>query len=215
MKEDTKRILLNFFSKYPVLKYKKGEILFKPSRDFDGIYFVKNGFVRAFTKSKEGKETSIQMFRPLFYFSLISQLTHTKNKYYFEAIGNIEVYCAPKGDLIKYFDKSTQIKESVMELVLKKFFDLSNGMLQIIAGDARIKILGLIYSLAEEFGIKKDNKVIIKFKITHKLIASITGLTRETVTLLMLKLEKEGLIDNNKREITILNIKKINKILEY
>ena len=75
--------------------------------------------------------------------------------------------------------------------------------------------MSLIFSLSDEFGVKKGNKVVIKFKITHKLIASITGLTRETVTLQMLKLEKEGLIDNNKREIVILNMKKITKMLGY
>jgi CRP/FNR family transcriptional regulator len=215
MNEEIKKILLNFFSKYPLLKYKKGEIVFKPGQDFGGIFFVKNGFVRAYTLSKEGKETSIQMFRPLFYFSLISQLTGTKNRYFFESIGNVEVFCVPKIDFVKYLNSKNSIRENITELVFKKFLNLSTGMLQIIGGDAQIKILSLIFSLSDEFGVKKGNKVVIKFKITHKLIASITGLTRETVTLQMLKLEKEGLIDNNKREIVILNMKKITKMLGY
>lgn len=215
MNENTKKLLLNFFAGYPVKKYKKGELMYKPGQDFSGVVYVKSGYVRVYTISNYGKETSIPLFKPLFYLSLISQITGAKNKYYMEAISHVDVMLAPKIDFLQFISKSETVKDEVMGLFLKKFLDLTTSLVQIIAGDARTKILGLIYSLADEFGVKKGEKVVVRFKVTHKTMASLTGLTRETVTLQMIKLQKEGLIDNEKREIVVLNMKKVAKVLGY
>jgi len=69
--------------------------------------------------------------------------------------------------------------------------------------------------MADEFGEDRGKKRAVKFKITHKQIGSLTGLTRETVTLQMLKLEKAGLIDNDKREIVVEDMNKLRKMLGY
>jgi len=68
--------------------------------------------------------------------------------------------------------------------------------------------------MAREYGVTKGKQVSIKVKITHKQIATLTGLTRETVTLQMLKLEKNKVIDNDKRQIVVMDIKELRKLLE-
>lgn len=215
MNEETKQSLLNFFSKYPLKKYNKGEQLLKPNQDFGGVVFAKSGYIKVCTISNDGRETCVPLFKPLFYLSLVTELTGQKNKHFLEAITNVEAYAAPKADFVKFLNDNESIKNEVMSSFLKKFMDLTTGMLQIISGDAMTKIISLIYSLAGEFGVKKDKGRIIKFKLTHKLIASLTGLTRETVTLQMLKLHKKKLIANVKRQIYVQDYQGMGKILGY
>jgi CRP/FNR family transcriptional regulator len=215
MNEETIQALVKFFSKYPLKRYKKGEILFQPGDDFEGVFFVKKGYFRIYLLSKEGKETSIQMFKPLFYFSLISAVTGMKNRHFMEAMTPVEIWKAPKNELMKLMIDNPNIRAEVMGSFLKKFVDFTTQMIQTIAGDAYTKIAGLIYFMADEFGVDKDKKRMVKFKITHKQIGSLTGLTRETVTLQMLKLEKTGLIDNDKREIVVEDMNKLRKMLGY
>jgi CRP/FNR family transcriptional regulator len=215
MNAETIKYLTQFFLKYPLKKYKKGEVLFRPGDNFGGIYFVKKGFFRIYMVSKEGKETSIQMFKPLFYFSLISAITGIENRHFMEAMTPVEVWKAPKDEFMKMIKDSPEIRVEVMGSFLKKFVDFTSQMIQTIAGDAYTKIAGLIYAMADEFGEDKGKKRVVKFKITHKQIGSLTGLTRETVTLQMLKLEKAGMIDNDKREIVVEDMSKLRKMLGY
>lgn len=215
MNEETIRYLTRFFSKYPLKRYRKGEVLFQPGDDFGGIYFVKKGFFRIYLVSKDGKETSIQMFKPLFYFSLISALTGVRNRHFIEAMTPVEVWKAPKKDFMEMISSNSDIRTEVMGSFLRKFIDFTSQIIQTIAGDAYTKIAGLIYSMADEFGEDRGKKRAVKFKITHKQIGSLTGLTRETVTLQMLKLEKAGLIDNDKREIVVEDMNKLRKMLGY
>ncbi|MFA6007885.1 MAG: Crp/Fnr family transcriptional regulator [Candidatus Shapirobacteria bacterium] len=215
MKEETKKRLMEFFSKYPLKKYKKGQIIYEPGDDFEGVIFVKNGYLRVYDVGKDGRETSIQLFKPLFYLSLINARTKIKNRHFIEAITPVEVWVAPKADYTELMAKNSSFYDEVANGFLEKFVDMTTYMSQLISGDAYSKVASLIHSLAEEFGAVKNKKTTIKFKITHKMIASLTGLTRETVTLQMLKLEKDGLIDNYRRQIVVEDMKALKKALGY
>jgi len=216
MKEETKKQIVEFFSKYPLKKFKKGQILFEPNEDFKGIYFVKSGYLRVYDVGKDGKESSIQLFKPLFYLSSINFKTGIKNRHFIEALTPVEVWLAPGKEYTEFLEKHAKLKEEIDNNFLEKFIDMTSYMAQLIAGDAYSKVASLIKSLAEEFGSSKNNKTVtIKFKITHKIIASLTGLTRETVTLQMLKLEKDGLIDNDRRQIVVQDMAKLKKRLGY
>lgn len=215
MKEETKKKLIAFFAKYPLKKFKKGQIIFEPNEDFRGVYFVKSGYLRVYDMVNNEKESGIQLVKPLFYLSLISAKTGLKNRHFIETMTPIEAWLVPKEDFVKEMKENPKLNEEISALVMEKFLETTSYMAQLISGNARAKIVGLIYSLARDYGMTKDKQVTIKFKITHKLIASLTGLTRETVTLQMLKLEKDGLIDNDRRQIVIENMKRMKKELGY
>lgn len=215
MKEEIKKKLVEFFGKYPLKKYKKGQVVLEPNGSFGGIYFVKSGYLRVYDVNKEGKESGIQLFKPLYYLSLISSRTGTKNRHCIEAMTPVEAWLAPKEEYEKFMEKNQGLEKEVDNAFLEKFLDMTSYMAQLISGDAYSKVASLIYSLAGEFGVVKGKTITVKFKITHKLIATLTGLTRETVTLQMLKLEKDGLIDNKRRQIVVQDMKVLKKALGY
>lgn len=60
--------LEEFFSRYRLTTYKKGEIIYRPEDDPSHIAFIKSGYVRLFALSKDGEEMTINIFKPVFYF---------------------------------------------------------------------------------------------------------------------------------------------------
>jgi len=215
MKEETKKKLIEFFSKFPLKKFKKGQVIFEPNDDFGGVYFVKSGYLRVYDVNKEGKESGIQLFRPLYFLSLISTKTGIKNRHYIEAMTPVEAWVMSKEEFEKHIQNNPKLYAEVCNALMEKFLDLTSYISHLVSGDAYTKVASLIYSMADEYGVTKNKEVTIKFKITHKLIATLTGLTRETVTLQMLKLEKDGLIDNDRRQIVVQDMKVLKKALGY
>ena len=215
MKEETKKKIIEYLKNYPLKKYKKGQLLYEPNENFGGISFLKSGYLRVYSVAKDGKETSVQLFKPLFYFSLIEAKTGRKNPFYIEALTPVEIWTAPAKEFLRFLKTNDLLCEEITNVFLSKFVDMTNYMVQLVSGDASTKVAALINSISEEYGVVNGKKVTIKFKVTHKLIASLTGLTRETVTLQMLKLEKDGLIDNDKRQVVIQDSVKLKKLLGY
>jgi CRP/FNR family transcriptional regulator len=193
----------------------RGQVIFEPNDEFGGVYFVKSGYLRVYDVNKEGKESGIQLFKPLYFLSLISAKTGIKNRHFIEAMTPVEAWVVSKEEFDKQIEKDPELYKDVCSALMEKFLDLTSYISHLVSGDAYTKVAGLIYSLAQEFGVSKNKEVTIKFKITHKLIATLTGLTRETVTLQMLKLEKDGLIDNDRRQIVVQDMKVLKKMLGY
>ncbi len=214
MNEESKNKLVNFFGKYQLVKYRKGELILRPEENFPGIIFVKSGYIKAFRLTKDDKEVTLQLFKPIFYFSLINAITKCGNRHYFEAVSPVELWIAPVGETMEFVKSDEELSRGLLEAILCEFVDLTKNIELLIAGDAYGKVAGLIYYLAKRFGEESDDKTQIKFRITHRLVASLTGLTRETVTLQMIKLEREGYLINKNRQVYIEDMEKLREIAE-
>jgi len=196
--------LQNFFSLHSLQKYKKGQIIIKPGEKPDFVGFIKSGYVRVYTLNESGQEITMSFFKPVLYFTTIYAMTGNTNKFYFEAITPVELWTAPIEDFMGYCKQNTEVSKAMMNKISNLFLNLVENTGRLLAGDSLSKVAMTVLSVSEG---KAD------FALTHKMIASLTGLTRETVTLQMLKLEKLKLIDNKNRKVVILNLEGLEKVI--
>jgi CRP-like cAMP-binding protein len=206
MQETTRKKLQNYFEKYPIIKYKKRQIILKPGDEVPFIGFTKSGYVRVYNINENGQETTIQILKPIFSFTTIYAITGEKNKYFFEAISPVELWTAPKDKTLEFMRADKELSDELTKLFLGYYLDLIDRLHLMLAGNASTKVMGVLTSLAEKFGEKSEKKTVIPLSVPHRLIASMTGLTRETVTLQILKLQKQGLIENKGKRISIKNV---------
>jgi CRP-like cAMP-binding protein len=84
----------------------------------------------------------------------------------------------------------------------------------LVFSNAYTKIATTLISCANKFGeIQKNNSTIIDIPLTHKDIATLVGITRETTSLEMKKLEKQGFISRDGRRLIINNVKKLEEVI--
>jgi len=204
MNDKIKKQLISFFEKNELVKYKKGQIIFKPGDKISGVLFDKSGYVRVYKVAKDGKEITLPMLKPLFFCSLTDVLLKKENAYYIEAISPVEFWMSPEKEFVEYLEKDVELDRKLNKILLSDFVDLTNNIQHLVFGDACAKIASLIYNMSTKFGEKRDKEeTIIDFNTPHRILASMTGLTRETVTLQILKLQKEGILYNKGRKIVI------------
>lgn len=211
MNEKIKKQLETFFNKFELIKYKKGQVLFRPGENLNTAYIEKNGFLRAYIVSG-GKEISIPSLKPLFFCAAINGLYKKTNKYFVEAITAVELWAVPMEEFVKFIEENKEILTEVNKKLVEDLVDLSSSWQQIVAGDANSKVAALIDLVAREVGEKKNGEILININTPHRVLASMAGLTRETVTLQILKLQKQGYLYNKKRKMVIKNIEKIREI---
>lgn len=204
-----KKVLEKYFEKYKLQKFKKGEIIFRPGDEFPGICYIKSGYVRLYTVGKDGQEVTIQLFKPVFYLSLIRAISKFDSKYFFEAISPVEMWIAPREEAMEFMKSNEEIVNEVTKDVLGGFMNLISDIEYLISGNAYNKVARVIHSLATRHGEQKGSDLVVKFNTPHRVIASMTGLTRETVTLQILKLEKEKIVANKGKLLYVKNLKKL------
>jgi CRP-like cAMP-binding protein len=209
MKQKTKIEIETFLKKYKIVTYKKGQILVRPGDNFEKIILEKEGFNRVYKTTDDEREISWPILKPMWLYSLITALMEKENEYYVETVTKMEAWVVPLDDFLKFLGSKPEVWEEIYKSTILELVDLSQKIEELVLADAYTKVAILINGLAIDFGKKRGNEIIIDFNIPHRVLASITGLTRETVTLQILKMQKEGILSNKGRSIIIKDIKRL------
>jgi CRP-like cAMP-binding protein len=127
-----------------------------------------------------------------------------------ETVTQMEAWVVPVDEFLNFL-KTEDLME-IYKSLISDLLELSEKMEQLVLADAYTKVAILINELAINFGQKRGNEILIDFNIPHRVLASITGLTRETVTLQILKMQKDKILHNKGRSILIKDIKILESI---
>lgn len=203
----------DFFKKYskqPPRLVKKKTVLFNPGDPLNGIYFIKEGFLKLYRVSEEGKETVIYLTGPgdlLGLRALISKGRHSRH--YTEALTDVKLYTMTREE---FFNVLAQNPEHLIDLI-HIFITRLNLAEQRVAGfisaDATTRIAVFLSGLVHRYGCRKNGKINLPFELTHQRIAEFVGSVRETVTDAIAELEKEKIIKSERGEIRIINLRKL------
>jgi CRP-like cAMP-binding protein len=187
-------MLTKYFEQFPLLTYKRKEIIYRQGEMIEQVAFVKEGFVRLYSTSAEGREATVSFFKPVFPVTLIYSGKKSESAFNLQAITDVRLWKSPRAAFDKFLLENPKVNLEINNTLCDICLELINNINNVISGSASSKIIGIIRALAKETGTKEDNFTKINIETTHAMLASMTGLTRETVTIQLNKLEKEGLI---------------------
>lgn len=195
-----------YFSKYPKLNFKKGETILHPQETSYNIFCIKSGLLRIFTINSEGKEVTIILLPPFPEYELILGIGGLIEKYYIEAITPVELFRVPSSEFMVFLTKNPLVHVTLaktLSFLIKKLFE----QIEMLKESNAIELLSeIIYYFGKFNGEEIDGKTKINVKITHQDFADITGLTRETITSQINKLQKYKKIKLQDGHIVINNL---------
>ncbi len=201
-----------FFTQYKNQKYKKGEIIIRADNEPSGIFYLKSGTVRQYTISRDGEEQTLNIYKPPSFFPMMWALHPVANSYYFEAATDIEVRRAPKDDVLAFIKGEPDILFDLLTRVYSGMHGLLSRMEYLLFNNAYNKIIYSLINNAHRFGEKKENGDI-ELRFNHKDIAAFSGLTKETISREIKKIESKGLVKTHNHLFVIQSIVKLEEEL--
>jgi CRP-like cAMP-binding protein len=99
-----------------------------------------------------------------------------------------------------------------MGFFFNSVMQLLNNQANIISGNATNKVAAILLQLSFDYGQIKGNHIQVPFPATHRVLATLIGLTRETTSVQMSKLQKLGIIATKRASFTVLNLDKLKKL---
>jgi CRP/FNR family transcriptional regulator, cyclic AMP receptor protein len=177
------------------IECKKHHVIFRQEEKADAIYIVKQGRVRLFLTSEDGREKALTIIGQN---GLLGECGFSSSETYLT--GAITV--APSV-LLKYpirtfegflLDDKKKMRQW-MELTNIKMNILTKSSLQLAFGPSHRRIIDSLLHLALTFGQQESEKsLIISITFTHQELADLVGTTRVTVVNTLNKLIEEGFL---------------------
>jgi CRP-like cAMP-binding protein len=160
---------------------------------------------------ENGRELTLNIFKPGTYFPMIWAFSGQTNRYYFEAFSSAKVFIAPKDSVIKLLRSDPEILFDLTSRLVTGFGKLLSNVEQLLCANASQRITCTLVILANRFGkAVSDNRILITLSLSHEDIANLSNLTRETTSIEMKKLMDQKLITYTRRKIFIESLEKLN-----
>lgn len=202
-----------FFSHFPLQKYVEGDILIRAEEAPREIFYLRKGLVKQYTISDRGDMFVIQIYKPGAHFMMTWAINHTPNHYNFEAMSPVEISKAPLSEVADFVKKDPEILYNFTSRLLKGLDGFLMRTECLMMQPAYVKTASLLLYLSDKFGERENDAVTIKSPFTHKEIASWIGTTRETASLQLENMKKDGVIKYNRRHLIVTDLHKLQSLV--
>jgi CRP-like cAMP-binding protein len=208
MDEQISTKLEEFFTKFKKQTFHKGEIVIRADDDPAGIYYIKEGIIKKYAISHKGEELTVNMFKPHTFFPMSWAMNGTPNTFFYEAVTNVEVFRAPKEEVLAFVKSEPDILYDLMKRVYRGTDGMLMRMLYLMSGSAYTRLVTELLIHARRFGTKKDDGTIT-CSISEKDLAAQAGMTRETVSREIKVLKGRGKVNFSNGTLTVLDINQL------
>jgi CRP/FNR family transcriptional regulator len=181
--------------------YEAGENIFIEGEKSKGIYFVMRGAVKVYKSSKDGREQILKLIYAGDSFNDVTAFTSDINPASADAVTNVKLYLLSRENIIGLIYKHPEISLNIIKSMTEKLRYLT----------------GRIEDLSLKHTQERIAKILLLFegkKLSQKIIADIAGTAREVVSRALKDFSSRGIVKIDKRDIIILDKKKLKDLGE-
>ncbi|EQC52416.1 cyclic nucleotide-binding domain protein [Bacteriovorax sp. DB6_IX] len=182
------------------VKVKKGEIIYHQGDAPTGVYHVKNGHIGLITFAPNGNETLLRVFGPNYFFGHRSLISNEDYHATTMALVDSELIFIPSSDFDNIVHAKPNILMHVAQVLAKELRRAENKFRDLANSNVTSRIIQALAFIKTRY---PDHKW------TRKEIGEYCGAKTETVSRVLGRLEKEGLIVKEGRGIVIPSIEKL------
>lgn len=183
LEDAAKRIMLKSFHKHDTILYEDDANNY--------MYIILDGMVKVVQITEDGREVVIAIHKSGDSFGEISMIDGKAAYASVIAMQDTTVGLVRKDEFLNMLRMNPRIFENVLKIVCAKFRQTLYPVRISNIRSSLGKVKTLLTWLAGDYGKVKSDGVSLDIRLTHQIIADMTGLTRETVTRGMDKLRNE------------------------
>ncbi|GAB3475945.1 fumarate/nitrate reduction transcriptional regulator Fnr [Marinomonas epiphytica] len=191
---------------------KKGEILFQQGESFESIYAVRTGTIKTFKLTDAGEEQITGFYCPS---ELVGLSGIDKDIYPVsaKALESTAVCEIPFDRLESLSSSIPSLKRQIFKLMSRKICDDQLMMVLLGKKNAEEKVASFLLNLSNRFEQRGYSATSFRLSMSRNEIGNYLGLAVETVSRVITRFHKQGLIKVEGKEIAIIELAKIQKLV--
>lgn len=193
--------LINLSDSWSPRQYAAGQILIYAGDEVSVVFYIKKGYVKVYSITDEGEEHILLILKTGDIFPLLKDPEQSKHLslYFYQAITIVELSVIEQKELLNKLKKDLKNSWELLRYTSEFSSTLTSRLAQLESKGAEEKLVNLFAYLISICGKPtKLNAYLLDLKLTHQDIASLIGLTRETVSTELKNLQNQGKVVSRK-----------------
>ena len=189
--------------------FAKGEAIYLPSDMADGVMVLASGRVRICNLTPDGKQSIVGFVDPGDLFGELAVIDSSPRNEHAEAMEKSHVILIPRSDMLWLMQHFPQISYGITKLIGVRRQRIEKRLRNLLFRSNRERLVLLLLELVEQYGEVENGAIHLRLKMSHQEMANIIGSTRETVTVVLGKLQADGLLKIARRRVQILELERL------
>lgn len=192
-------------NKLIVKQFKKNDTILYEEDTNEFMYIILMGKVKAVRTTEDGKEIILAVHGSGSFFGEMSLIDGKTTPASVIAIEDSLIAIIAKNDFFSIIFSHNKITINLLKILSSRLRNSWDTIQLLNFNNASQRTKMLFFMLSDEYGEKNPDGIILNIKLTHQDISDMTGLTRETVTRVLDKLQKNKEITILKNRFILLN----------
>lgn len=191
-----------------------GELLFSEGEPCSGLHIIARGKVRIFKTSVNGREQVLAVNIPG---ESVAELPVFDGGPYpasAAATEDTEIAFISRRDFHAYCVEHPEVPLKVLSVVGSRLRRLVGIIEELSFTTIRERLIALLVKLAQSEGTKTERGIAFSLPSTHQELANQLGTVRELISRNLARLQAEGLLDVDARQIVVRDLKGLSALLE-
>lgn len=190
---------------------KQGEFLFHQGDPFESLYIVRSGSVKSFITSKEGGDQVISFNFP----GELLGLDSFKNKEHATSAQTLELTSLCKlswEDFNKLSQHCTRFHKQCLAVFSKELIHIQEMVMVMGQKDTEEKLATFLLAISSRMKERGFSDKEFNLSMSRSDIANFLGLASETISRLLTKMQDDGIIKVNRRQIRINSLESLTRL---
>jgi len=183
----------------------RGKTIFFPGDPAERVYLLKRGAVRLSRVYETGEEITVALLRENSLFGVLSLLTGQKSDRFYHAIAftRVDLISAPATSVRQAIEKDARVGLLLLQGLSSRILQTETMIETLTHRDMSSRLVSFLLVLCRDFGMPGTRGITIDLKLSHQAIAEAIGSTRVTITRLLGDLRNDGLVEIDRKRITV------------
>lgn len=195
-------------------EFPRNSPIFLPHDAADGIFLLGQGRVRICSNTADGKQAILAFIDPGEIFGELALIQGGEREERAEAAVDSTIILLPGDELRQLLEESAALSLGVTKLIGLRRKRIERRLRNLLFRSNRDRLGHLLLELTELYGRSVEEGVLLDIKLSHQELASIIGVTRETVTTLLGEMQLEGLLLISRQKVVIRNLRRLSTSLD-
>ncbi len=177
-----------------VRQLKRGEPVYLPNEQADGVILVAQGRVKICHATPDGKQSILGFIDAGEIFGELALLGGQQRDEYVETTEKSTLVLIPKQALQKTIQRYPQLVIGVTKIIGLRRQRVERRLRNLLFRSNRERVIHLLLELSEKYAEPTAEGYLLNIRLSHQEMACIIGSTRETVTVVLGQLQKENFV---------------------
>ncbi len=185
----------------------RNKTIFFPGDPAERVYLIRRGAVRLSRVYESGEEITVALLRENSLFGVLSLLTgHRSDRFYHSvAFTRVEMVTAPASSVRQAIEANTSVGLLLLQGLSSRILQTETMIETLTHRDMSSRLASFLLVLCRDFGMPGPQGITIDLRLSHQAIAEAIGSTRVTITRLLGDLRNSGLVEIDRKKITVLD----------